>query len=433
MTLLSAKKLTLLQGGGVAFAWASLFANGENGVLLPDFTDLTRQFQDSAGTTAVSADGDEVGLELEAHASDGRGVINRLTQTQALSTPQVVGLSRSAAAANDPNTGLPVSKFIPVAVSGVQQAYFGVTAGQFALSFRALQAGYTGLSVALSGGAWASFDLNAGTVAKQVGCTASIVAEANGVFRCSVAGTCANGDVALFAVNQTAYTGADSYGRATYAGDGTSGVYVWAGQFEAGGSVTTYQANGATVGGPGNHLVQTTTTKRPLYKANSGKPYLAPDGTDDALVSPFILTAACTFGLAGRITNASTIMLGGGNTTGNKRAYIGLDASGFLSIGWGTAVSEGANDRRGTDMTVIVTGDGTGRSVYVNGVLVAAFGAPTGGPDGTGGGLGLGGFNNNGTPSTWAAGRIYGVLAENRRLTPGEVANAHTKLRRTYT
>lgn len=181
----------------------------------------------------------------------------------------------------------------------------------------------------------------------------------------------------------------------------------------------------------GKNGTQATTTQRPLWKANSGKPYLAWDATDDALTTSFQANGSgLTMAVAMRTSN-NQVMLGGGITTGNKRAYIGLDNSGFVNVGWGTAVNEGANDRRNTDITIVVTGDGTGRDVWINGVLTT-WGAVSGAPDGTGGGVALGALNNNGTLSNYASGRLYAALARNKRSNPAEIAFITSQFQRTY-
>ena len=138
--------------------------------------------------------------------------------------------------------------------------------------------------------------------------------------------------------------------------------------------------------------------------------------------------------LACRITKGAAFvgMLGGGNSTGNKRAFIGLDASGFLTVGWGTSVTETSPvDRSGADAVIVVTGDGVSREVYLNGAVLT-FAAMSGGPDGTGGALALGAYNNNGTPQNWAGGNLYAALALNRRVTPSEIAGITSILRSTY-
>ena len=69
--------------GGSASAWSptTLFANSENGAWY-DPSDLSTLFQDSAGTTPVTSDGDPVGKILD---QSGNG--NHLTQTTAAARP----------------------------------------------------------------------------------------------------------------------------------------------------------------------------------------------------------------------------------------------------------------------------------------------------------------------------------------------------------
>lgn len=69
------------RGRGRAGPPASLFANGEQGLWL-DPSDLSTLFQDDAGTTPVTSDGDPVGLVLD---KSGRG--NHLSQATLASRP----------------------------------------------------------------------------------------------------------------------------------------------------------------------------------------------------------------------------------------------------------------------------------------------------------------------------------------------------------
>mgnify|MGYP006921389566 CR=1 FL=1 len=188
---------------------------------------------------------------------------------------------------------------------------------------------------------------------------------------------------------------------------------------------------------PGNHALQATTTMRPFWKANSGKPYLAPDGSDDRLITPFIPTAACTIAVSCRFpaTDASgRVMLGGGTSTGNKRCYIGKNSTdGKTVVGWGTeSLGVGFGSDLGiADHVILLTGDGTTRDLWVDGSLVDSR-APTGGPDGTGGGLAMGGYNNAGSPTTFSGGNLYAALALNRRVTPAEIALITSKFTGAY-
>jgi len=64
------------------FSPGELFANGEQGAWY-DPSDFATLYQDSAGTTPVTALGQPVGLMLDKANWDGRGVVNLLTQTEA--------------------------------------------------------------------------------------------------------------------------------------------------------------------------------------------------------------------------------------------------------------------------------------------------------------------------------------------------------------
>lgn len=85
----------------------------------------------------------------------------------------------------------------------------------------------------------ASFDLVAGTVLSTgAGLTAYISNVGNGWYRCSVLAT-ANASVSKMVIFQTV----DASGVFSYAGDGTSGVYIWGAQLSDSASVDPYVYN----------------------------------------------------------------------------------------------------------------------------------------------------------------------------------------------
>lgn len=185
----------------------------------------------------------------------------------------------------------------------------------------------------------------------------------------------------------------------------------------------------------GNNGTQATSANRPLFKVADGVRHLLFDGTD-AINTIFIPTTALTMAAAFRVADtASHAVLGGGISTGNKRAFIGTN-NGLLTVGWGAETFGSTSNSYGSslvgiDAAGIVTGDLVSRDLWLDNTLLDSR-APSGGPDGTGGGLTLGNYNNNGVPAASYLGRLNRALAINRRVTPAEVARITAWLRRGF-
>lgn len=261
------------RGGGSAFTLPGLFSDGTDGLLLPDFVDLTRQFLLPTGSTGnIAADTDPAGLETDTH-SWGQTLAQVLAaQPELVSNPgnpfaATTGYTMVGGSLTVVGGALTVSNvtsntkfaFIPITVV-VGKTY------KVVVSYSSGDLPFIGVGSASSGAA--SFDMGSVSPSGFGNATLIFVASAT-----------------------TAYI---RVGPASSTSTLVSGFGAISCKLVA-----------------GNHARQATTTKRPLWRANSGKPYLQTDGSDDILVSPFIPTAACTFGIACRITNASTIMLGG--------------------------------------------------------------------------------------------------------------------------
>lgn len=195
-----------------------------------------------------------------------------------------------------------------------------------------------------------------------------------------------------------------------------------------------YVGRGDDISGKGRHATQGSNTRRPIWRVTGGgKWYLSGDGVDDCLVTNFIPTTAMTILLAVRpdASPSPSIVLGGGQSSPNMRCYISFGPSGRLAVGWGDSIGEtGMPDRSGVDAAIVVSGDGSSRTVYLDGVALP-FAPSSGGPNGSGA-MTVSAYNNNGTLQSFSSSRIYAAGAINRVLTAAEIAFATDKLKRMY-
>lgn len=360
-----------------ALSLAPLFANGENGFLFYPTSDLTRLFLLSNGSTGnVVSDPDPAGLALDNH-SWGNGV--SLTTILAAQTELLVPGSYILAA---------------VATSTAVES----PAGTLTLFYDGTHAASGRQTIPTVAGQTYRLTVNIDTsVWLFVGTTGG----GNEIINDSSGG--AAGAYSVMFVAQTATTSIKF-------------------QRNVAGTAVVSAISCKLI--PGNHALQATTTKRPLWKTTNDKTSLLFDGVDDTLVSPFIPTAATTLAVAFKPTAASVDIMGGGVTATNKRAIIGLSPAGFTSVGWGSDTagpSLGGPDLRNVNHVIVATMDSSTKDAWLDGLLLSSTTA-NGSCDGTGGGIALGAFNNNGSISAPMPGNIYAALAMNRRVTPAEVA-----------
>jgi hypothetical protein len=144
----------------------------------------------------------------------------------------------------------------------------------FTYSISAKAGGYQYLALpVLDGGAYRTsvFDLNAGTVTQTAtGATTAISALGNGWYRCSITWTpvAGAGFLYLAAVNTAAYT----FGTTSFAGDGTSGIYIWGADLRPASQAT------GLIGPTYQRVVDAAT-----YDTVGYLPYLSFDGIDDSM------------------------------------------------------------------------------------------------------------------------------------------------------
>jgi len=386
-TLRPPKALPLTPAKGGGFSLASLFRAGEDGFLFYPMSDLTRLFLLSNGSTGNAAvDTDPIGLDLDNH---GWGASD-LTATLAVQSELLVpgSWSMSVAGGTSTATESPAGQ-LNLNGDGTNQArgdqsFTTVVGKTYRLSFTSATTGASADVGTTQGAA------NVTTVAGGIGATT------------------------FYFVAQSTTT--------------------WVRLRRTSGLSTVTSISCKLV--PGNHALQATTTRRPLYKTNSGKPYLSFDGSDDVLQSSFAPTAAMTMAIAFNSATDGGILMGGGNSTGNFRAYVAAVSGGKFAAGWGaqsSAVIQGGSGALNSDHVGLMTVDATSVDLWLDGALV--YSQPPSGTGSGGGGVptvAIGGWNNGGTPSTWSAMRAYAALALNRRVTAAEITGITSLFQRTY-
>jgi hypothetical protein len=280
------KKLAFWTAGGTLWSPAKLFAASEQGVWF-DPSDITTLFQDSTGTTPVTAVEQPVGKILD---KSGRG--NHATQATAGSRPTYrarynlltfseqfdnvawAAVGMAARVVNDivAPDGTTTADRIPgdgVASScRIFQSSVAQLAGRTVSVYaKAGTNNFIQIYLDTDVNPWANYDLSNGTVG-SVGttCTASMVNVGNGWYRCILSTTSTTAtNFTILLVSSAAAARFASFTTSTY-------VYLWGADCRAGASVGTYQRIAAATS----------------YDTVGFKPYLDFDGVDDSLATPAI-------------------------------------------------------------------------------------------------------------------------------------------------
>ena len=391
-------------GGGLALGEGvggslvqQLFGNGEDGFLFGSWSELDELFTISTGPTAVASDSDPVGLALDDHNWGA----STLAQVLAAATELVTNGGFDVDAnwtktANDGLNSVSISGGVGIEVRGsgaaadpsLSQSITGLTANR--LYYLAVAANV----VAAASGGVSYVD------------TPLFVAGGSGLGLRTIA--------AFFMAS------ASSHNFIFRVGGGAS----------ASGTVQFDNASWKWV--PGNHGLQATSGQRPLWRSNSGKPYLSFDGTDDRLSTPRLPSAAGTLAVAARGGSNSRIAIGVQDASGG-RCSISQNSSGFLGAHIGNqndVFQAGSSSIAGVDFTGVLTWDGTIIELWQNGAKVYS-----GGQDGTvstTNALAIGCRNANGTMNAFWDSRIYAALNLSRKATDAEIARITSDFQRTY-
>ena len=291
-----------------------LFSNGEPGFWL-DPSDLSTMYQDSAGTTPVTAVEQPVG---RINDKSGRGCnftqstagvrpvlsarVNKLTNTEAFNlwTAQG-GVVIANQVANPVNDQITAGFLYENGTQAWHQLFVtNYTAyGTYSCFAKAGTRQY--LSLMMSSGntttyAGAVFDLLGGTVTNTVGANGAVVNNAYmvpvpgkaGWFFCSVAATSATAvDYQAVAISNAASPTYGSYGHISYQSDGASGLYVWGADLrptdQATGLIPTYQRV--------NTSTDYDTAGFPLYLSGNGTQWMQCAAQDYTGVNKMLVCA----------------------------------------------------------------------------------------------------------------------------------------------
>ncbi len=372
-----------MQGrGGKAWRDYDLFETGSG--FLYDFSRADTLFQEATGTTPAGVD-QNVGLALDISKSDGRGIVNRLIQTEDLSVNAWSKLNYSATSDTVTTTGGGGNIFQTVSV---------VAGTSYTFSFYARRGTATEAKYSI-------FDV---TNAADIVAATTYYSAINGVSDTRV-------EVAF-----TAPPGCTSARVYVMRDNGSSGTtFVRRMQFEMGASASVYQKNTTTVGGSGNHASQATSGARPVLKAGGLTRY---DGSDDNLLTTLVPSAAMTLAFKGKITSASKGIISS-RTASTDAVELAINASGNLIANVGSGVLTGASDIRGITGIGILVFDASTTELYWNGSQVDSDARA--GSVNTTVPFRVGCRNTSGTGSLFADADIYQALAINRALTPAEV------------
>lgn len=341
---------------GTSFSPILLFANGEQGAWY-DPSDFSTMFQDSAGTIPVTAVEQPVGKILDKsgrgnHASQATAAsrpvlsarVNLLTYSEQFDnaiwnkanlnttwTPAWVNVQTA------PDGTLTADKLIESNttaqhyVSGVPTVTSGLT---YTLSFYLKAEERTWTFLEFYGGIPAGnsyVNLSTGAKGTTTGSASALTvtetSTGSGWWRIELPGFVASSTTPAFAVYTSTGNGVNSY-----AGDGTSGIYIWGADIRVtndGVGIPAYQRVGAATYGT------STVAGNPDYNTSGFPLYLKFDGTDDSLVTGAIdLTATnsvSVFSGVRKLSDAQQAVIAMFGPSGSTANFLLFSSNGSLA------------------------------------------------------------------------------------------------------
>lgn len=416
--------------------WPSnLFLGGIPGAWY-DPTDLSTMFQDSAGTTPVTAVEQPVGRILDKsgngnHASQStaasrptyRARYNLLTYSEDFGNAAWIPFQATVAtnATTAPDGTLTADKLQENNTVNPHSTYQLITTGSqsYTLTFYAKAAERSW--VKMRGFAFDTyFDVANGTVGSvNPNATASIAPAGNGWYRCSVTGATAASNVQIAI---TTGNGVDSY-----QGVAGNGVFIWGAQLLTAADVT------ATGNAYQRIAAATVYDTAPVFR-----PYLAFDGVDDSLATAAInFTATDKMTVFAGLTKSSGAALGMVTELGNRNivqagsfsltAPRNAGAPDYSFIVEGTAVTDNTIVTYIAPITNVMTARGdiaaSLNQLRVNGAVAGTLTTTLGTGNFGNWALNIGRRNNTNLPFN---GRIYELIVRGAASSTTEIIDTET-------
>jgi len=224
----------------------------------------------------------------------------------------------------------------------------------------------------------AYFNVDTGVVSNQSNATGSIVNAGNGWYRCSISFNSESG-----ATSPTALIGlATIAGTASYSGDGTSGLFLWGAQLEAGAFPTSYIATtGATATRAAGVVSITNSAFSSWYSGSSalivieGSDILELQGAKDASVADFVRIKNLSSPAQPRLTAAATDAASGTVLRDNALLKASPSSEGDFFITRGAL--DGQSLRVNGLAIASISGSPFSGSTASCPLLISSFAAPT--------------------------------------------------------